>query len=189
MLRQLGAALVTAVLLGTSCGYERSHADEQFVADMVPHHVLGLHLISDAQPSVRDVRLRRLVFEMSGYHHKDLHLLEQWQRAWELPSVVDFPGHLSRSELATLRDSSDESYDVIWLDLMLKHHLGALEIARQLLRGDGSSSTREIALRTIEVQTGEIAEMNQILSRLCSMAPHQCDFLHFQSQQPISNSS
>jgi uncharacterized protein (DUF305 family) len=156
---------------------------------MVPHHVLGLQLISDAQVSVRDVRLRRLVFEMSGYHHKDLHLLEQWQQAWGLPSAVDFPGQLSGRELAMLRDSSDEIYDVIWLDLMLKHHLGALEISRRLLRGDGSSSIRKIALRTTDVQTDEIANMKEILSRLCSKKPHRCGFLHFQNQQSISNSS
>ena len=84
--RSLLAAVVLVMSVATSiagCGGSApTVVDARFVAAMPPHHRLGLEMIELGSPLVSDVEVRRLIFEMSGYHTHELHELEHLLEHW-----------------------------------------------------------------------------------------------------------
>lgn len=139
------------------------NSDKAFVAEMIPHHKVGIELIDDGQVNSSDVRLRRIVFKMSSYHHQDVHLLERFAYEWSVTLVDDFPGRVSAQQIHDLQRLSGRDYDVRWLELMIHHHKGALDIASKLLRQSGNEEMKEMARRVISVQADEIVEMVRLL--------------------------
>jgi len=135
---------------------------------MIPHHHLGMRLIDDATQRSGDVRLRRLVFEMTGYHHSETELLEAWSAAHDIEAASPFPGDLPEPDLARLDSLQGVEHDIWWLDLMIRHHRGALEIADAQIAGGRVAPAREMAISVRRVQSGEIEQMETLRDSLCA---------------------
>ena len=139
-MRRLVAIVVVLVMTG-ACGHMHSSrqpndVDRWFVASMVPHHRLGVELLEIAQPRVDDVRVRRLVFQMGGYHHSELQHLEHLAVEWGVAEASEFQGHLAPKVLDELRSLSGPQHDAAWLAAMIEHHEGAVAMARRQLGAD-----------------------------------------------------
>ena len=147
-----------------------SEADRVFVSRMIPHHHLGMVLTDLAAQRAADVRLRRLVFEMSGYHQSELGLLDGWARGRGISESKDFPGDLADAEIDALAGTAGEVFDRFWLELMIRHHEGALQIAAEQIDSGTVAEARDLARSVARVQSGEIAEMERLLGELCGAA-------------------
>lgn len=162
----LGFGLVLSSCGGPASKTAPTDVDELFVAEMIPHHHLGMELIDQATRRVDDTRVRRLVFEMSTYHQSELDQLHAWAARWKVSAATDFPGRIDAVRLAELAALSGSDYDRRWLEVMIEHHEGAIDIAeRQIDRGsdDGSIDTAESIRR---VQAKDIEEMSSLLEVL-----------------------
>ena len=162
------------LVITTGCGSppRATDADKLFVSHMIPHHDLGMELIDIAATHADDVRLRRLVFEMSSYHHSDMAALSQWSFEWGVDRSQDFPGDLPVSTLNQLASLSGTTFDLAWLDAMIEHHKGAISIAHAVLSGDALPGVAAMAQATIDIQRREINEMTSLFRELC--APSLC---------------
>lgn len=171
------------VVIGTVSIAACGHADgdstndttnvDTFLAGMVPHHRLGLEMLEHAVPRVDDVRVRRLVFEMSGYHGDELHHWES--QLFHDAEVSIFPGWIAPDRLAALDDHTGPEYDVNWLVLMIEHHEGAIQLAAdELTRVSRNSdpARHELAQRIAATQRAEIKEMRTLAQFLCSEHAH-----------------
>ncbi len=157
----LGAA-VMLVIPACSMG-SASQAEAEFVAAMVPHHRLGVELLQIAEPRVDDVRVRRLVFEMAAYHGADLHHLDHYLSGWSLLEAEVYPGWLDPERVRALEDLVGEQFDVAWLQAMIEHHEGALDLAVMLLDVGGRKELVTLATGVVEVQSRELAQMRHLL--------------------------
>lgn len=180
MYRRIAVALVTlfaAVAIGAcSNSDEPARADREFVASMLPHHRLGVQLIDGATRRVSDVRVRRLVFEMSGYHHSEIDELAALRDEWSTGEAVEFSGMLSSADLMSLGDATAVAYDVLWLRLMVEHHLGALVLVEAQRVGGSVDELVQLADAVGEVQREQIDAMEELLEVLCSERPvPECD--------------
>jgi uncharacterized protein (DUF305 family) len=168
------ASVLAASVLGATCvaacgkSSPPSVADRNFVVSMVPHHHLGMVLLDDAAPRVADVRLRRLVFEMSDYHHAETSLLEHRLDDWQLDGASSFAGELSAADLSRLDAAEGDDYDVLWLRLMIAHHRGALVLADSQI-AHGTVDELVVMARSVrDVQQDQIDEMRDLLAELCT---------------------
>ena len=168
--RLLEIALVTVLLVATGCvpGENLSDADETFVAHMIPHHEIGMELMEVATTHADDVRLRRLVFEMGDYHHSDMGSLLRWSTEWGVERSDDFPGDISDETLQRLESLAGAKFDVAWLEVMIDHHEGALDISRAALEHGARRDVEDLARSTIEVQSREITEMSLLRDEICT---------------------
>ena len=166
--RSLGAVLLVIL---SACAHEHGTApNDPFLQAMIPHHRLGIEMLKHAQSRVDDVRVRRLVFEMSGYHGDELHTLEMHLAHDGLVEATDFPGYVEPERLAALDDVSGPTYDVGWLLLMIEHHRGAVELAdAEITRTEGGSDDEryDLARRIATLQRAEIDEMETLARFLC----------------------
>ncbi len=162
-LRDLACATLVVLAAGCASSPTSTTAEKTFVAQMIPHHELGMRLMDIAATRADDVRLRRLVFEMGGYHHSDMASLSKWSFEWGVKPSGDFPGDLPDTTLDRLATFTGAEFDEAWLDAMIDHHEGALAISRGALADDVRAEIREMARTTLEVQSREIDEMSQLI--------------------------
>jgi uncharacterized protein (DUF305 family) len=152
------------LVLTLACGHGTpSEVDAQFVAAMVPHHRLGLELLALAEPRVEDVRVRRLVFEMAGYHNLDLHHLEHYLSEWSLVEAEMYPGWISPERVRQLGELSGAAFDLEWLRVMAEHHEGALALADLMMQSGTNSTVKRLAVVVMEQQTRELEDMQQLV--------------------------
>ena len=167
--------VIVGTLSTAACGHAHGESTndmtnvDTFLAGMVPHHRLGLEMLEHAVPRVDDVRVRRLVFEMSGYHGDELHQLESHLSHGAEAST--FPGWIAHDRLAALDDLTGPEYDANWLMLMIEHHEGAIELATDELTRvtrPSEAAHHDLARRIVVTQGAEIDEMRMLVGSLCA---------------------
>lgn len=73
------------------------------------------------------------------------------------------PGMLTSAELASLEDADDEAFGPLWLELMIAHHEGAVEMARAQQATGTFRPAVELAEEIEASQTVEIETMRGLL--------------------------
>jgi uncharacterized protein (DUF305 family) len=161
-----GLGLLLAVLLDAGCASAPAGnaTDRAFVAQMVPHHQLGVALLDEGARRVQDVRLRRLVFAMSAYHHHELDALTEQLDAWSASQAAVFPGQVDAARLDGL---SGRDYDVAWLAAMIEHHEGAVTLAEDHIAAGELAWLRDLAGRTLTVQRRDLDAMGALADEFC----------------------
>ena len=153
------------VALVSACGSQPkpNSADKTFVAQMVPHHQLGVDMIDSAVLRSDDVRLRKLVFQMQSYHEHELHQLSSLLQQWGISPAEIFPGSIDPSRLATIDQLSGPAYDIAWLNAMIEHHEGAVAIGKEEIASGQLPDLIDMAKKVVSTQQAEIIEMQKLL--------------------------
>ena len=74
------------------------------------------------------------------------------------------PGMMTSGQMDRLTEVSDEEFQSAWLELMIEHHEGAVEMAEtQVERGEYAPAI-ELAEQIAASQTSEIEEMRRMLA-------------------------
>ncbi|MFB8387382.1 DUF305 domain-containing protein [Microbacterium sp. NPDC055910] len=150
-------------------------ADVVFVRDMMHHHSQALIMTSyvEERTSNRDIRLLAERMDMS--QSAELERFEAWLQArGEAPrdpdaghaAHADMPGLLTDAELAQLEAARDAAFDRLFLELMIKHHEGAVEMVIDLYASGGGRETElDVMAGHIEADQGiEISRMQEMLA-------------------------
>jgi uncharacterized protein (DUF305 family) len=90
-------------------------------------------------------------------------------KSWTGVKVSTHAGHmmdgrLSEKELAELREAKGKAFDVLFLQGMIKHHEGAIEMAQEVATSM-NKDVENLSAAIIKAQELEITKMNELLSR------------------------
>ena len=75
----------------------------------------------------------------------------------------DMKGMLTDDEIEELAGSSGAEFDTLWLNGMIAHHEGAVEMAKDVLRDGADQRVRDLAEGIEAVQRAEIALMKTLI--------------------------
>lgn len=159
------AALCFVVSAACSNQPQPNSADKTFVAQMVPHHEIGINMIESAVLRSDDVRLRKLVFQMQSYHEHELHQLSSRLEQWKVPTAKIFPGFIDPTRLAKIDQLVGSAYDIAWLNAMIEHHGGAVAIGKMQMKLGQNPNLIDVARKVVTTQQAEIIEMQRILAK------------------------
>lgn len=156
-------------------------ADVAFMQDMMVHHAQALEmarLVPDRTDS-RDLRLlARRITESQDY---EMGLMRRWLsgRGESVPALDGsgsqmagmgtMAGMATPEQMADLADSEDGAFERLFLELMIRHHEGALVMLDHLATSEGAGLEPELFQLTSHVdadQRAEIARMNRMLNEL-----------------------
>lgn len=153
-----------------------TEADVAFMQDMILHH--GQALLTsgwaiEGRGSSEQVHTtaRRINFSQSV----EIGQMEQWLRVRgeTVPDPEDhhdhhMPGMATQEELDELEALEGQAFDVRFLELMIRHHRGAITMVRELREAGGGFEPNISALAsTIEQdQRAEIGRMELLLTRI-----------------------
>jgi uncharacterized protein (DUF305 family) len=95
-------------------------------------------------------------------------MYEQWGESMEDMPGMDHgsghggasgPGMMSDKEMQQLEKASGAAFDRMWVQLMIKHHQGAVDMAQDELDKGGNADAKALAQQILDTQQAEIKEM------------------------------
>ena len=154
-------------------------ADVRFMQGMISHHAQALEMTAlIASRSARE-DMRKLGLRIELSQADEIEMMQGWLRArrQEAPDVhahhahgaTLMPGMLTPEEMGRLAGVKDTAFDGLFLELMIKHHQGALIMVEDLLSQPGAGQDSDIFAFTSDItadQSMEIARMGGMLATL-----------------------
>ena len=139
--------------------------DQTFIRHMSTHHAQGIELASVAAEKAGDPHLRALSKLMVASQTGESRILAHWWASWfEEPMQIcsaqeraAMPGLLDPADIARLGAAEASSFDPLFIDLITRHHKGAVAMADAELRNGTDLRLRVMAHAIRHSQQGEIA--------------------------------
>lgn len=158
--------------------------DEMFVTMMIPHHQQAIEMADivlakdDVDPRVSD--LAEQVKAAQGPEiERMLGWLEDWGIAYDPDSsnghgmdhgsgedLMSGDGMMSVEDMTALQDATGAEASRLFLEQMIVHHEGAVDMARMASNGGKNPDVVELAQQVVDDQTAEIATMEDLLTQL-----------------------
>jgi uncharacterized protein (DUF305 family) len=144
-----------------------------FAQMMIPHHEQAVEMSDIAlDPTVgASDAVRQLATRIKGAQDPEIELmtglLTGWGKSTEMDMSMDhssmMDGMLTAGELDALSSLRGADFDRAWMEAMVKHHEGALAMAKDVLEGGSDPSVRKLAEEIVAGQQAEIDEMRGLL--------------------------
>ena len=176
----VGVALVAAVAAGcanapASAGPPSApptadqHAAVAYAQMMMPHVVQGVELTEMMPGRVANPALARLAFSMNYVDVEEQGQLAGQLHLWGAPvpgedgvPLATMPGMADRATLDRLRSMSGPAFDQAWLDVMITHHQGGVDMSRSYLTQNAGQALSGVAQNQVQVGTRQIGQMRAL---------------------------
>ena len=174
-----GAGLAVATGLGADRPPGERSVDAGFARDMATHHVQATEMAQVVRDTGTDPTVRLMAFDIETQQLSQVGQLRGWLQTWGLTghSAVPpmawmghslqpgelMPGMANTAELAKLRSLSGRALDVYFLQLMIRHHQGGLEMAQLAAAQAEEPYVRDLATKIAEGQQAEVVTMERML--------------------------
>jgi uncharacterized protein (DUF305 family) len=157
-------------------------ADTRFMQQMIGHHAQALEMTKLVPGRTTREDLRLLAERIDVSQRDEIAQMRQWltQRGEAQPAVdahhhaamghaALMPGMLTAAELAQLARATGDEFARLFLQLMIRHHEGAITMVRSLFGTPGAAEETETYRFATDVeadQRAEIARMRALLGKL-----------------------
>ncbi|MGH3689444.1 MAG: DUF305 domain-containing protein [Microbacterium sp.] len=149
-------------------------ADAMFASMMIVHHEQAIEMsdIVLAADGV-DPAVTELAQQIKAAQGPEIEQLQDWLTDWGVsPEDVDTggmdhgDGMMSEDDLAALQAADGPEASRLFLEQMIVHHEGAVEMAQAQVDDGSNPDAVELAQKIIDDQSDEIQEMKNLLSAL-----------------------
>jgi len=169
MKKFLLAAISLILLSGCATSEEAnsgfSPSDINFAEMMIPHHEQAIEMSDIAFESTSNPEVLQLAQEIKQAQAPEIDLMKSWPGVKESTHAGHMmDGMLSEDELSALRDARGAEFDRLFLQGMIKHHQGAIEMAMDV-KDSKSKVVADLSTAIIKQQEIEIATMKELLKR------------------------
>ncbi|WP_342384347.1 DUF305 domain-containing protein [Agrococcus sp. KRD186] len=149
-------------------------ADTMFAQMMIVHHEGAIEMADLAVEQAESDEVRSLAEGISAAQGPEIEKMTSWLEAWGEETApmggmdmgMDMEGMSQEEAMADLESLSGGDFDRRFLELMVAHHKGAVEMAQSELQDGENPEALELAEQIVADQEAEIAEMEQLLSAL-----------------------
>ncbi|MCX5364068.1 DUF305 domain-containing protein [Streptomyces sp. NBC_00124] len=153
--------------------------DVSFAQGMIPHHRQALEMAELAADRASSAEVKSLAARIEKAQDPEIKTMSGWLKSWgeEVPeagasmpgmdhgSESGMPGMMDGADMTKLEKASGEKFDALFLNLMVEHHEGAVDMAgTEKTKGRYEPATT-MADDIVTGQTAEIEEMNKLLSK------------------------
>ena len=157
---------------------QASAADAQFMQGMILHHAQALEMTALLPPRTGGAEMRMLGERIQVSQADEIKLMRSWleARGYGVPGPhahhsggTLMPGMLTADEMNHLAETRGAAFDRLFLQLMIKHHEGALVMVKELFSTPGSAQESEVfafASDVVADQRMEIQRMDRMLKEL-----------------------
>lgn len=173
-------------------GADHNAADVAFASDMIQHHAQALAMVDLTVERALDPEVQALAEAIRAAQGPEIETMTDWLTEWgePVPATVrdhvnadddhggehgddgedgddtgmDMPGMMSDEQMDELESATDADFQDLFLELMIEHHEGAVEMA-QTEQDDGRYPPAVSLAEQIEAaQAVEIETMQGLLS-------------------------
>ncbi len=163
---------------------DEASADVGFARDMSAHHgqAVEMGMIAFQNATLPDVRT--LGGDIAMTQQSQVGMMQTWLKDWGvgpnsstppmswMPDGQQslngnlMPGMATREEIAKLKAAKGTDLDILFLQYMLRHHLGGIHMVDAVLAQNPTQEVRDLAETMKQNQSGEITVMQTMLAQL-----------------------
>lgn len=142
-----------------------------FAQMMIPHHQQAVDMSSLALKKSTNPGVLDLAKRIKDSQSAEIIQMRSWLGSSESNSMMsDHSGHsmggmLSEEEFSKLENSSGLAFDTLFLEGMIVHHEGAIDMSR-MIKDSTNQEINLFGINVIDVQSAEIREMKELLENL-----------------------
>lgn len=171
---------VNVIVLATMRPPGNDSPEAGMLRDMLPHHAQAVEMALIVRDRTGDDQLRFLATDIILSQQHQIGMMEGWLKLWDLSPNLQgqmmawmdqpieeglMPGMATSEQIESLRILPVEEAEVLFLQLMIRHHQGAVHMAEAYQeRGDHEQVT-QFSRDIVSVQDREIETMNRMLEQ------------------------
>jgi uncharacterized protein (DUF305 family) len=166
---------------------EHNDADVAFASDMIQHHAQALSMVDLTLDRNLDPEVQQLAEQIQAAQGPEIETLAGWLNDWDekVPETMrdhanaghdmddmadsmegmdtDMPGMMTADDMTALENASDAEFQTMWLDMMVEHHEGAVEMAKTESEDGQYKPAIDLANDIITSQTEQMETMQGLL--------------------------
>lgn len=156
-------------------------ADVAFATDMIQHHAQALAMVDLTLNRDLDPEVQQLAEDIREAQGPEIEQMTDWLTDWDqpIPETVrdhvnahgdgdmemdsDMPGMMSSEEMSDLEDTEGAEFQQMWLEMMIEHHEGAIEMAQTEQAEGEHTAAIDLAENIESTQQDETSTMETLL--------------------------
>ncbi|QNE18211.1 DUF305 domain-containing protein [Kribbella qitaiheensis] len=151
---------------------EHNDADVKFATDMIPHHQQAVQMAQLAATKATTPAVKELAAGIKAAQDPEIKQMSAWLTGWGAPVPSSMAGHdmqgampgmMSMDEMANLDKATGPAFERTWLQMMIKHHQGAVTMAKTEQTTGKATAAIALAKKIETGQTAEIDTMQKLL--------------------------
>lgn len=159
-------------------GQKHNEADITFLQGMIPHHAQAIAMAQLAPSRAASPQVKTLASRIEAEQNPEIQQMSGLLKSWGAPVPAaggmagmqhehgQTPGMMSNAQMQQLTASSGPAFDRMFLQMMITHHQGAIDMSRTELAQGSNPATRQLAQQIITAQQAEIREMQTLLQQM-----------------------
>ncbi|HVK21903.1 MAG TPA: DUF305 domain-containing protein [Actinokineospora sp.] len=152
--------------------YKPNEADITYIRDMIVHHQQAVEMTALVPAQGKDEQVKGLASRISDAQQPEIEAMNRWLSTNFQPPVdpghghvpADMPGMATPEQLAALKQATGAEFDKLFLQLMVKHHEGAIAMANKVQQSGLDVKVQEMADHVVAEQGDEIRRMQTMLA-------------------------
>jgi len=168
------ADMGAAAAPGGSASATSNEADAAFTGHMIVHHQQAVEMADLAASRAGNAEVKTLAAQIKAAQSPEIAAMTGWLSAWGQPTSAagmdmghdTMPGVMTDDDMKKLEAMSGKEFDKEFLQMMIAHHEGAIEMAKEETAGGVSADAKALAQQIGTSQQAEIDSMKQLLSSL-----------------------
>lgn len=142
-------------------------SEEGFVVNMIPHHQEAVDTARLVVARGESAELRKLAQAIITAQEKEIAMMQKWSKDWSYSTVKSSYQNM----MGDGTKLSGQALDTWFLQGMIMHHMGAVQMADSVLKLNARKEVTGFAQEVIRVQSEEISQMKLMLGE--SMMMHR----------------
>ena len=158
------------VIAGQPAGYNAD--DVAFATTMIPHHQQAVDLSALVPDRSTNPELIALAQQISAAQQPEINVMKVFLVQWnENPDTNSghaghgnsMQGMVDEATMTKLESLNGAQFDKLWLESMISHHQGAIEMAKAEIANGDNVDAKSLAKNIVTTQEAEIGQMKQML--------------------------
>jgi len=158
------------VITGQPAGYNAD--DVAFATNMVPHHQQAIELSALVPDRSTNPQLIALAQQIAAAQQPEINVMKVFLVQWnENPDTNSghaghgnaMQGMVDEATMSKLKSLNGAEFDKLWLESMISHHQGAIEMAKAEIANGDNADAKTLARNIVTTQEAEIGQMKQML--------------------------
>ncbi len=147
-------------------------ADVSFMQGMIGHHAQALEMTNLLVARSTDADMKKLAERIELSQADEIRMMKQWLSARGQPVPAEhahhadgarlMPGMLTRDEMARLAAAKGPEFDRLFLEHMIRHHIGALTMVKELFATAGAGQESEMFAFASDVDADQRMEIDRM---------------------------
>ncbi len=159
-------------------------AEAGFARDMSVHHAQAVEMAMIAWQKSKNPDIQEMAYNIATGQQAQIGIMQTWLTNWHLlptgtrprmawmpdhtPLLPDgrMPGMASDAELAQLRTLTGTPFDVLFCQLMLRHHLGGIHMVDGVLQATHNQQVIDVASAMKNAQQNDVTNLRNLLKQM-----------------------